>query len=484
MFSIDKISKTAKIAVVGGGASGIHFASQLKLLGYKDVTIYEKSNEVGGQSHSPKIDGIPVDLGTIVAPIQHKPLKQFLQNIGAKVKPVTITDIMMKLNGKDIIETDSMKVFHTEYQEIHGKINYQLFKYKFILAFIKYAIKHQEMLDQYHYPKEEYAIELSQPFDKFLHTYRLEILAPFMNQILISWLAANGVQSYPTFEALQILNPSYFVGKCYQIDGGYQSVWEKAAKFYNLNILFNKEVTNIKTTTDGKVLLSFYDDNIDHQFDLLVMASPYAVKYLKNPSVEQQDILEQYKLSSPNVATIFQTHKNYDNIKVKYGYQISIPAENKVVATVDLYPKSKFATAWQSSFKIKKDGIITDKEREVARGELVKSLDKKYDYHNIKPIYEKWWPCFRVHCSEKAIAGKYPWKILNLEGKDNILYIGGAAGVYTVPSIIDFNHKIMHMDNDKHKNDFGNINLFSIPSTILELIGNLIGLGAAELEIE
>ena len=42
-------TKTAKIAVIGGGYSGVYTAYRLKQLGFEDVTIFEKSGRVGGK---------------------------------------------------------------------------------------------------------------------------------------------------------------------------------------------------------------------------------------------------------------------------------------------------------------------------------------------------------------------------------------------------------------------------------------------------
>ena len=52
-----KINKTAedlnrKIAVVGGGVSGLYLADGLVKRGYKHVTLYEKDSRLGGKLHT------------------------------------------------------------------------------------------------------------------------------------------------------------------------------------------------------------------------------------------------------------------------------------------------------------------------------------------------------------------------------------------------------------------------------------------------
>lgn len=53
-----------RIAIVGAGVSGLSFAWYLKQMGFSSVTFFEATGEVGGQSHTIDIDGVPVEMGT------------------------------------------------------------------------------------------------------------------------------------------------------------------------------------------------------------------------------------------------------------------------------------------------------------------------------------------------------------------------------------------------------------------------------------
>ena len=57
-------SKSAKIAVVGGGIGGIYTAYKLSKKGYKDITIFEKSGRLGGKAQSLRMSGHHLDIGT------------------------------------------------------------------------------------------------------------------------------------------------------------------------------------------------------------------------------------------------------------------------------------------------------------------------------------------------------------------------------------------------------------------------------------
>ena len=44
--------KSSKIAIIGAGPSGVHMAYSLKLKGFKDVTILERSDRIGGKGEN------------------------------------------------------------------------------------------------------------------------------------------------------------------------------------------------------------------------------------------------------------------------------------------------------------------------------------------------------------------------------------------------------------------------------------------------
>ena len=54
-----------RVCVVGAGAAGIHMALSLKKRGYNRVTIFEKTNRVGGKSYDVKYKGLSQPMSTL-----------------------------------------------------------------------------------------------------------------------------------------------------------------------------------------------------------------------------------------------------------------------------------------------------------------------------------------------------------------------------------------------------------------------------------
>jgi protoporphyrinogen oxidase len=59
-------TKDMKIAIIGAGASGLTAAYYIIKLGYRDVTVFEKEDYVGGKVLSYKFEGKTYDLGAII----------------------------------------------------------------------------------------------------------------------------------------------------------------------------------------------------------------------------------------------------------------------------------------------------------------------------------------------------------------------------------------------------------------------------------
>ncbi|HEU0035261.1 MAG TPA: FAD-dependent oxidoreductase [Kofleriaceae bacterium] len=79
---------STSIAILGGGASGLTLARTLADLGFGNLVVFERGDDVGGKSCTVDIDGLPHDLGaTMGVPIDYRPVVRFSDEAGLATVP-------------------------------------------------------------------------------------------------------------------------------------------------------------------------------------------------------------------------------------------------------------------------------------------------------------------------------------------------------------------------------------------------------------
>ena len=74
-----------KVAIIGGGLSGLVMAEGLQKKGYKNVTVFEKDHEVGGKLHTIWYKGKSYEFGALFALPSQKQLKKLMKSFNIKV---------------------------------------------------------------------------------------------------------------------------------------------------------------------------------------------------------------------------------------------------------------------------------------------------------------------------------------------------------------------------------------------------------------
>ena len=57
------LDKQPRIAIIGGGLTGLVTGAELKKKGYRDVTVFEKEGQLGGKLHTIKYKGRAYERG-------------------------------------------------------------------------------------------------------------------------------------------------------------------------------------------------------------------------------------------------------------------------------------------------------------------------------------------------------------------------------------------------------------------------------------
>lgn len=71
-----------RIGIIGGGPGGISLARLLTERGFSDVTVLERSREVGGKSRTVLHQGIPHEMGTCYYTLAYTRTKKWMKKLG------------------------------------------------------------------------------------------------------------------------------------------------------------------------------------------------------------------------------------------------------------------------------------------------------------------------------------------------------------------------------------------------------------------
>ena len=79
-----KFDKDTSIAIVGAGAAGVTLGHFLDRAGYRNVTIFEKADRVGGKCRTIFYEDKSYELGAILMASDHRVVRSLLAEYGLK----------------------------------------------------------------------------------------------------------------------------------------------------------------------------------------------------------------------------------------------------------------------------------------------------------------------------------------------------------------------------------------------------------------
>ena len=71
-----------RVCIVGAGPAGLTAAMYLEKKGYKNITIYEKSERVGGKCYSPEYKGKRYEMGAMMGCPTYYTIREVMDYIG------------------------------------------------------------------------------------------------------------------------------------------------------------------------------------------------------------------------------------------------------------------------------------------------------------------------------------------------------------------------------------------------------------------
>ena len=131
-MKFDCVFSDSKIIVLGAGMSGVSTAKRLKELGYGNIQILEASSRVGGRLMHENLNGVNVELGTLmVTEGEENLLVAGLNTYNVSYKALDYDDwIVRHTNGTDITSTadtvyekysDAIDIIETHSEKVHAE---------------------------------------------------------------------------------------------------------------------------------------------------------------------------------------------------------------------------------------------------------------------------------------------------------------------------------------------------------------------------
>lgn len=456
-----KFNKNSKIVIIGAGPSGIHMAYELTKIGYTNIKILEKENEVGGQSKSVKIGRDYHDLSTFNLLTQFEYVKEFARDVGVetffvKNKQVQcINELGNKVSMLDYTLDEYYKITKSR-----SKIGLY-FRYK---SEINKLLKFKELYtDNDGFPLLEYKDILARSFLQFCQDNNFVILAILMKIKTKSW-GAHYIEKLTMFEVVTggKVNMGLITDSPI-IKTGFNSLWTKAVQKFNLQVKLSAKVTKIemcdasnnKKAAKNFVRLSYSNPNnsiITEEFDLCFVACHFPIKILKNPTFEQKQIFKHFNLRSTchTISTVYTgiSQNNSPLAPITFSLQeskVKFPI-NIVINRPAILSNNGCLTKVASQFYVgnSKFGAVKNKkfyeeaEEDLKQdlldnfSEVVLSIHTKSYFHN----WGNW-------ITEEDVKKEYPWKILNIQGDNNMFFIGEHYFASGVPKTFIYNKLLL-----------------------------------------
>jgi uncharacterized protein len=288
-----------KVAIVGGGISGVAAADYLDSNGH-DITLYEKESIVGGHAksyqHQTPNGPINIQLGTSVLLEHYVNLFAFFEQKGAALTKNS-TNLSSFYQNEDMgfdIRTRDIKTFIFDFLSSASAR-------RIYWDFMTLYEKSSHYLNRLENGSQEFSYQ--EFFEKYEFYPEFRNFFPTINAML---LLANPVESIKNAPAsavlhynnmMQLLTPIHKqLMKTYSFGGGAKQTYDILISSFKEKIKYNSAVDRVISETDGVVIRS---NGISEKYDKVILATTTGVQALSmlangNMTDDESNILSNF----------------------------------------------------------------------------------------------------------------------------------------------------------------------------------------------
>eukprot|EP01124_Arcella_intermedia_P025862 TRINITY_DN4720_c0_g1_i1.p1 TRINITY_DN4720_c0_g1~~TRINITY_DN4720_c0_g1_i1.p1 ORF type:complete len:727 (-),score=178.94 TRINITY_DN4720_c0_g1_i1:27-2207(-) len=474
--------KNARIVILGAGPSGLSTAHYLRKHGYNNLTILEKLDVVGGKSKTwvDKEQNVPHDTGTTSIGPTYDFFRDLLAEATTPENGLAEEEVVppsnwngyriytqdplfkkaLKKEKKDFLIGLNPWVFaKTEEQTVHKALHWlpdtlQLYTIQKDIAKYKKAV--DEIFGSYGPftmpPKPMEGKDINISMLKFLQLH-----SPALIPLISYGLSGHGyghLDEIPFFYGVfflppatleQFINPFAKYPAKTTLKSGWRNFWEKIVEFNKLNVLYEFDLKDIKRTAETVTVTGTHkgapwQENFDFIF---IGAPPTPGELALDWNEEEKDIFSRLKYHILSM-TLYKRSPVPDLKEFVYVWVDKVADKERyhsgeVIVIRDAYracrkdfqdkKKDRYQVGAQSFL----DGQFTEEEViEKLREHLAKMDDPNIDVLEYNP----WKYFYYFNCED--IAAGYPWKLLDLQGKNRTAFIHASAAFESINECLSY----------------------------------------------
>lgn len=433
--------RTLKVAVIGAGASGIATAYYLKQAGYSHITLFEKSDRIGGKCLTFKHEDHEFDLGAnYITPYYHEVLR-IAKELDLKTQPAPQRKSFDLTTGNflNTLRTTLMGKSFLKFGAASAKYLYLTFKYR-------------KQIDQPGFSALEACPELCHPFGKWLDINGMSILRQLF-LIPVTIFGYGALDDVPAPYVLKYMDAKNFlllarVGAGLSKEwprhfiDGYQGFLEAIVRSEQLDVRFNTHIVSIKRTPN--VVIGLADGTL-HEFDRVVFACPLdnVLPVISDATHQEKELLQKIKYRNYYVSAC-----DVEGMLDITTDEIQLPPAKPLPAIGHPWGIVKF---WKTSdvnlFFTVGDGEDKDKTQHSSETPAISSrvveanirADVKRMGGEFKSmVHQQLWTTFFPHVEAADFIDGYYQKLELQQGKLNSYYVGAIMALELVEPIFNY----------------------------------------------
>jgi len=419
--------KSARIAVIGAGASGLTAAHTLKQLGYPHVTVYEKAAMPGGKVLTDRSLGVNIELGAVFATEAHEVTLQLAREVGAPITRWKIDPQTLDEDGT-LVPTPQFalrKYGPAQVQSALGRCKALCDKYGLFerhgfaglpaelhVPFADYAVKHEivPIADQFRCQ----AVEFGYPYYENVPAMYYLKLIDFM------------LKTEPT-----VIQPL----KLFVFPNGFQDLWVRLAK--QLDVHCSDEVTAMhRSAAASGPKIEMIVNGEQKVYDYVIIATPpSATQRFLAMSAEERDLFSQVVSRNYHVTVAAVDGVADDRRTVDFYAHTRPEAVGHVNSWHAPDPAQPVFAAWQNVAWSQTD----DEARQLLASDFAKFGGGTME----RVLLHRAWDYF-AHVETAALDAGFYDRFEALQGKNGTLYATGLLAFETVETTARYGRDLVN----------------------------------------